>query len=64
MREDGVRYDRGIHSNLARGLFLASFILSGVAFVVQRNWWLVGADAFWIIGVVVSWRRATMNKPR
>jgi hypothetical protein len=42
MREDGVRYDRGIHSNLARGLFLASFILSGVAFVVQRNWWLVG----------------------
>jgi hypothetical protein len=64
MREDGARYNRWNHSKLSRGLVLAGFVVLGVASVVARYWWFVVADAFFIIGVVVSWRRAAMDKPQ
>jgi uncharacterized ion transporter superfamily protein YfcC len=64
MREDGARYNRGNHSKLVWGLFLAGFIVLGVASVVVQDWWFVVANAFLIIGMVVSWRRAAMDKPR
>jgi hypothetical protein len=64
MRGDGARDNRGNQSKLSLGFYLAGSVILGVVFVFLRNWWFVAAEALWIIGMVVRWRRAARDQPR